>query len=207
MKPPRFTYVAPKSLDEALAIRAEHGADCALLAGGQSLLPLMSARRVSPAIVIDLGWHHRAGRDSLVRRWRDHRRHDAPARRRTLGARWGATAPHPAGAAARRTRGGPQPWHPGRDAGSCRSGVRADRRVAGPRGAAGGAQHQRRAGDRRSTTSWSVPGRRPWRPTSCSRRSASLIPPPGPAQHSWRSPAAVSPTRSPGPAPLLATNA
>ena len=55
MKPPQFTYVAPKSLDEALAIRAEHGADCALLAGGQSLLPLMSARRVSPAVVIDLG--------------------------------------------------------------------------------------------------------------------------------------------------------
>ena len=55
MKQPRFAYLAPKSLDEALAVRAEHGSDCAPLAGGQSLLPLMSARRLSPAVLLDLG--------------------------------------------------------------------------------------------------------------------------------------------------------
>jgi CO/xanthine dehydrogenase FAD-binding subunit len=55
MKPPAFEYLAPTSLEEALALRAEHGSDSVLLAGGQSLLPLLSLRIVSPAAVIDLG--------------------------------------------------------------------------------------------------------------------------------------------------------
>src|SRR5215467_11347665 len=55
MKPPAFQYVAPSTLDEALAIRAEHGFDSALLAGGQSLIPLLNLRIAFPAVVIDLG--------------------------------------------------------------------------------------------------------------------------------------------------------
>jgi CO/xanthine dehydrogenase FAD-binding subunit len=55
MKPPPFRYLAPTSLDEALALRAQHGSDSVLLAGGQSLMPLLNLRIVSPAAVIDLG--------------------------------------------------------------------------------------------------------------------------------------------------------
>jgi len=55
VKPPRFEYVAPTSLEEALALRAEHGHDGAVLAGGQSLMPLLNLRMAHPAVVIDLG--------------------------------------------------------------------------------------------------------------------------------------------------------
>lgn len=55
MKPPPFRYLAPLSLEEALALRAQHGSESVLLAGGQSLMPLLNLRIVSPAAVIDLG--------------------------------------------------------------------------------------------------------------------------------------------------------
>ena len=54
MKPAPFTYFAPESLDEALALRAEHAGDCVVLAGGQSLLPILNLRLAQPAIVIDV---------------------------------------------------------------------------------------------------------------------------------------------------------
>src|SRR5581483_2946427 len=54
MKPPRFDYVAPRSLDEALGILAEHGEDPKVLAGGQSLVPLLNFRLVRPAHLLDL---------------------------------------------------------------------------------------------------------------------------------------------------------
>lgn len=54
MKPARFAYQAPASLEEALALLA--GADDArVLAGGQSLIPMMNFRIVAPAVLIDLG--------------------------------------------------------------------------------------------------------------------------------------------------------
>ena len=54
MKPAPFTYFAPESLDEALALRAEHAGDCVVLAGGQSLLPILHLRLAQPAVVIDV---------------------------------------------------------------------------------------------------------------------------------------------------------
>ena len=54
MKPPPFVYVAPTSLDEAVTALAEHGEDAKVLAGGQSLLPLMSLRLARPTALIDL---------------------------------------------------------------------------------------------------------------------------------------------------------
>jgi carbon-monoxide dehydrogenase medium subunit len=54
VKPPPFEYFQPTSLDEAVALRAEHE-DSAVLAGGQSLLPLLSLRLAHPEVVIDLG--------------------------------------------------------------------------------------------------------------------------------------------------------
>ena len=54
MKPPPFTYVAPESLDEAVSALAEHGEDAKVLAGGQSLIPLLSLRLARPTALIDL---------------------------------------------------------------------------------------------------------------------------------------------------------
>ena len=54
MKPPPFEYVAPTSLDEAVAALAEHGEDAKVLAGGQSLIPLLSLRLARPTALIDL---------------------------------------------------------------------------------------------------------------------------------------------------------
>ena len=55
MIPAAFDYVAPTSVDEALAALAEHGDEAKVLAGGQSLLPILRMRLNSPATVIDLG--------------------------------------------------------------------------------------------------------------------------------------------------------
>lgn len=55
MKPPPFAYLAPDSLESALAVLAEHGADAKVLAGGQSLIPLLNFRLASPVVLVDLG--------------------------------------------------------------------------------------------------------------------------------------------------------
>jgi carbon-monoxide dehydrogenase medium subunit len=54
MKPAAFEYFAPETLDEALALRTERAGSCAVLAGGQSLLPMLNLRLASPAAVVDL---------------------------------------------------------------------------------------------------------------------------------------------------------
>ena len=54
MKPAPFVYVAPASLDEAVAALGEHGEDAKVLAGGQSLIPLLSLRLARPTALIDL---------------------------------------------------------------------------------------------------------------------------------------------------------
>ncbi len=54
MIPASFEYSAPKSLAEAIALLQKHGADAKLLAGGQSLIPLMKLRMAAPKHVIDI---------------------------------------------------------------------------------------------------------------------------------------------------------
>jgi carbon-monoxide dehydrogenase medium subunit len=54
MKPAAFQYFAPRSLDEALALLAEHGDGAKALAGGQSLVPAMNFRLAQPAVLVDL---------------------------------------------------------------------------------------------------------------------------------------------------------
>jgi aerobic carbon-monoxide dehydrogenase medium subunit len=54
MKPAPFEYVAPRSLDEAVAALAAGGADAKLLAGGQSLIPLLNFRLARPGLLVDL---------------------------------------------------------------------------------------------------------------------------------------------------------
>lgn len=55
MIPPPFEYRAPDSLSEALALLHEHGDEARLMAGGQSLLPMLKLRLIRPAVVIDIG--------------------------------------------------------------------------------------------------------------------------------------------------------
>lgn len=55
MKPAPFAYAVAGSLDEALALLGEAGEDAKLLAGGQSLLPLLAYRLARPSHVIDIG--------------------------------------------------------------------------------------------------------------------------------------------------------
>jgi aerobic carbon-monoxide dehydrogenase medium subunit len=54
MYPPPFDYAAPTSLEETLAILAEHD-DAKLLSGGQSLLPAMKVGLSYPELLVDLG--------------------------------------------------------------------------------------------------------------------------------------------------------
>ena len=54
MKPPRFDYLAPASLDEALGILERHGEQAKVLAGGQSLVPLLNFRLARPTYLVDL---------------------------------------------------------------------------------------------------------------------------------------------------------
>ncbi len=55
MIPAQFDYLAPTSVEEALAALAEHGDDAKVIAGGQSLLPVLRMRLNAPEVVIDLG--------------------------------------------------------------------------------------------------------------------------------------------------------
>ncbi|MGH7403171.1 MAG: FAD binding domain-containing protein, partial [Candidatus Rokuibacteriota bacterium] len=54
MKPARFAYHAPASMDEAIALLARYGGEAKLLAGGQSLVPLLNFRLSRPAAIVDL---------------------------------------------------------------------------------------------------------------------------------------------------------
>lgn len=54
MKPAAFEYFAPRSIEEATALLAEHGGDARVLAGGQSLVPAMNFRLARPAVLIDI---------------------------------------------------------------------------------------------------------------------------------------------------------
>ncbi|MEV0182215.1 xanthine dehydrogenase family protein subunit M [Streptomyces sp. NPDC050625] len=89
MIPPAFDYARPSSVDEAVRTLADAGEDAKVLAGGQSLLPLLRLRLAFPELVVDVGripelrgvredgdtlvigamtTHHDVIRDPLVRR-------------------------------------------------------------------------------------------------------------------------------------------
>jgi aerobic carbon-monoxide dehydrogenase medium subunit len=54
MKLPPFDYEAPQTVSEAVALLAEHGDEASVLAGGQSLIPLLALRLARPAVLIDI---------------------------------------------------------------------------------------------------------------------------------------------------------
>src|SRR5256886_17171764 len=54
MKPAPFQYAAPESVEETVALLHAYGTDGKLLAGGQSLVPLLNMRLARPSVIIDL---------------------------------------------------------------------------------------------------------------------------------------------------------
>lgn len=54
MKPAPFDYVAPTSIEEALRILSEAGGGATILAGGQTLMPLLNLRMSQPFIIVDI---------------------------------------------------------------------------------------------------------------------------------------------------------
>ena len=55
MMPAAFDYVRAESVDHAVSVLAERGDEAKVLAGGQSLLPLMRLRLAAPEVVVDVG--------------------------------------------------------------------------------------------------------------------------------------------------------
>jgi aerobic carbon-monoxide dehydrogenase medium subunit len=71
MYPSRFRYEAPRSLDEALALLRQFGDEAKVLAGGQSLVPLLKLRFASPDLLVDINGlpgldHHREDPDGTL---------------------------------------------------------------------------------------------------------------------------------------------
>jgi carbon-monoxide dehydrogenase medium subunit len=72
MYPSRFRYEAPRSLDEAVELLRQFGDDAKVLAGGQSLIPLLKLRFAAPAVLVDINnipglGHHREDPDGTLR--------------------------------------------------------------------------------------------------------------------------------------------
>ena len=72
MYPSRFSYEAPNSLSEAISLLHDGGDDAKVLAGGQSLVPLMKLRFASPALLVDINNvpgldYHREDADGTLR--------------------------------------------------------------------------------------------------------------------------------------------
>jgi carbon-monoxide dehydrogenase medium subunit len=77
LTPSAFRYARPGSLDEAVALLRDHGADARVLAGGQSLVPLLVQRAVRPGLVIDI---NRIPDIDRIEVWPDHIRMGALVR-------------------------------------------------------------------------------------------------------------------------------
>lgn len=68
MKPAPFEYQAPASLEAALEVLARHGGEAKVLAGGQSLIPVMNFRLAQPSLLVDV---NRLAELDFVRRGED----------------------------------------------------------------------------------------------------------------------------------------
>jgi carbon-monoxide dehydrogenase medium subunit len=71
MKPASFEYVRPKTIEEALQLLDKHGDEAKVIAGGQSLVPMMNLRMARPGILVDINGlkeldYHRAHADYIA---------------------------------------------------------------------------------------------------------------------------------------------
>ena len=72
MYPSRFRYEAPRSIDEAIALLQQGGGEAKVLAGGQSLVPLLKLRFAAPELLVDINGlpgldYHRVDADGTIR--------------------------------------------------------------------------------------------------------------------------------------------
>jgi aerobic carbon-monoxide dehydrogenase medium subunit len=72
MYPSRFRYEAPRSIDEAIALLQDGGGEAKVLAGGQSLVPLLKLRFAAPELVVDINSlpglaYHKVDADGTIR--------------------------------------------------------------------------------------------------------------------------------------------
>lgn len=72
MFPARFRYEAPRSIEEAIDLLRRYGDEAKVMAGGQSLIPLMKLRFASPGVIVDINNipgldYHRADGDGTLR--------------------------------------------------------------------------------------------------------------------------------------------
>jgi carbon-monoxide dehydrogenase medium subunit len=81
MKPAQFEYHAPESLDDVLALLGRFGGDARILAGGQSLVPLMNMRLARPRYIVDI---NRVGGLSYIKIDGDYLAIGALTRHRTI---------------------------------------------------------------------------------------------------------------------------
>ena len=177
--PAAFDYVRADSVDEAIALLAEHGDDAKLLAGGMSLLPLMKLRLATPTVLVDVGRLARPLVRARRRRPpRDRRAHPPPRPRdratcSRASAACCARSPREVGDNQVRHRGtiGGSVAHgdPASDLPAALLALDADVRGAGPGG---------ERDDRRRPTSSRASSRPRSRPTSCSPRSGCRRPAP-----------------------------
>ena len=137
MKPRPFDYVRPDTVEEALALLAEYGDDARILAGGQSLVPMLNLRLIDAgAMLIDIS---RIAALDAIRDLGDNIEIGAAVTQNKLMA-WPQlarkTAARRRGAAVRRPFPDPQQRH----------GVRLDRACRSELGTAAGARGARRRG-------------------------------------------------------------
>src|ERR1044072_59878 len=71
MYPSRFRYEAPRSLEEAIALLREGAGEAKVLAGGQSLVPLLKLRFAAPELLVDINnvpglGYHRVDPDATI---------------------------------------------------------------------------------------------------------------------------------------------
>jgi len=81
MKPPKFDYHAPTTVEEAVALLGRYGGDAKVLAGGQSLMPLLNFRLSRPAALVDL---NRIAALAYLREENGHLAFGAMTRQRTI---------------------------------------------------------------------------------------------------------------------------
>src|SRR3977135_3200527 len=122
MKAPRFAYARPANVAEALTLLEKHKDDARVLAGGQSLVPMMNFRVAAPKVLVDI---NRIAGLSGIKVAKNHLRIGALVRHAAL-----ARPPPPAVRGrdpAYRAPGDPQPRHVRRKLRARRSGCRAAR--------------------------------------------------------------------------------
>ena len=80
MKASAFSYARATSVGNALELLAAHGDAAKVLSGGQSLMPAMNLRLISPELIIDIGELAELRGISVKPRYASHRCADAPCR-------------------------------------------------------------------------------------------------------------------------------